>query len=335
MGLFKLLFGAKKKPHAKTDQAHRRSVLQPNVSYVGDFIEIKSIGFVGQFKKSKSGEWIVCWSDSDKEHHRGGHRESGYGHYVLFNAALNKIVLQGKLERPNSGSVSNNGYFSIEDWHFGSNLSGTFYAFSPVGEELVKKKFNANIFNSDISNNGRFAICQTANNPKNDDGNLLVAFDLTKKVELFSVHPTTGWADSYDFFEDDAHFAVVIDKIGKFQYDVQGNFIDSAKYDSARLNCKKFEIILFAAEEILKEPRIDHKRVQTALEAVLRARSLGADNDKSWKALALKIQGTAHELMGNSKDALGFFEEALKINPKIGVKRKAGALRKKLQSGGS
>ena len=163
----------------------------------------------------------------------------------------------------------------------------------------------------------------------------LVAFDLTKKVELFSVHPTTGWADSYDFFEDDTHFAVVIDKIGKFRYDAQGNFIDSAKYDSAKLNCKKFEIILFAAEEILKEPRIDHKRVQTALEAVLRARSLGADNDKSWKALALKIQGTAHELMGNSKDALGFFEEALKINPKIGVKRKAGALRKKLQSSGS
>ena len=56
MGLFELLFGAKKKPNAKTDQAHRRSVLEPNVSYVGDFIEIKSIGFFGQFKKSKSGE---------------------------------------------------------------------------------------------------------------------------------------------------------------------------------------------------------------------------------------------------------------------------------------
>jgi len=334
MGLFELLFGAKKKPHAKIDEAHRRSVLQPNVSYVENFIEIKSADFFGEFKKSKSGEWIICWSDSDKEHHQGGHRESGYGHYVLFNAAQNKIVLQGKLEQPNSGSVSNNGCFSIEDWHFGSNRSGTFYVFTPVGEELIKKQFNANILNSDISNNGRFAICQTASDSKNDDGDLLVAFDLTKKVELFSIHPS-GRADSYDFLEDDVYFVVIIDKIGRFRYDAQGNFIDSAKYDSARLNCEEYEIILFAAEEILKNPQIDHNRVQTVLEAVLKARSLGADNDESGKAFALKIQGAAHELMGNNKEALGSFEKALKINPKIGVKRKVDVLRKKLQSGSS
>ena len=301
------------------------------VSYSGDFIEIRSIGFFGPFKKSKSGEWVIGWSDTDEEQHRGGHRESGHGHYVLYNAVQNRIALQGRLERPNSGKVANNGCFSIEDWYFGSDLSGTFYVFSSTGKELIKKRLNANIFNSDISDGGSFAICQTANNPKRDDGNLLVAFDIEKNIELFSVHPTTGWADSYEFIEDTAHFVVVIDKIGKFRYDAQGNFIDAAKYDSARLNCNRFDVVLLAAEEILKEPKLDHQRAQAALAAALRARSLGADNDQSWRALALKIQGLAHELQGNSKEALSAFEEALKISPKIGVKRKADALRKKLE----
>ncbi len=241
----------------------------------------------------------------------------------------NRIALQGRLERPNSGNVANNGWFSIEDWHFGSDLSGTFYVFSPTGKELLKKGLNANIFNSGISDGGSFAICQTANNPKSDDGNLLVAFDIEKSIELFSVHPTTGWADSYEFIENTTHFVVVIDKIGKFRYDAQGNFINAEKYDSARLNCNRFEVVLLAAEEILKEPQLDHQHAQAALAAALRARSIGADNDQTWKALALKVQGLAHELLGNSGEALS---AALKINPKIGVKRKADALRKKLES---
>jgi len=329
MGLFEFFFRPKKTENSQTAQQYSRSVSGKKISYHNDFVEIPSIGFFGLCKKSHSGEWIISWSDSDDQQHRSGYRESGHGRYVLYNATQDKIVLQGKLERPNSGNVANNGNFSIEDWHFGGDLSGIFYVFSANGSKLIKKRLEANIFNSGISNSGRYAICQTANAPTSD-GNRLIAFDVENTTQLFSIHPTTEWADKYKFIEDESYFAVVINKIGTFRYDIQGNFIDLAKYDAARLQSDRFEVALLAAKEILKKPELSNQQAQAALKAVLRARALGADKDQSWKAEALKIQGSAHEFLSNKEEALSAFDEALKINPKIGVKRRADSLRKKL-----
>ncbi|MGF1760910.1 hypothetical protein L4D76_23915 [Photobacterium sagamiensis] len=330
MVLLNDLFGKNQDKTTQTNQKHSTSKPSEKISYHDDFIEISSINFFGQYQKSDSGEWVICWSDSDPQQQTGGYRESGFGRYVLYNAKQEKIVLQGKLERPNSGYIANNGIFSIEDWHFGNDLSGTFYVFAANGDELIKRKFEANIFNSSISDGGRYAICQTANNPESEDGNLLSAFDVEKNTELFSINPTTDWADSYDFIEDTPYFTVVIDEIGSFRYDKEGAFVDAEKYDAAQLCCDRFDTVLLTAEEILKEPEPSRERVKLALEAILRARSLGADENKYWKGIALKVQGLAHELLDNKERALEAFDEALTINPKIGVKRKADSLRKML-----
>ena len=183
-----------------------------------------------------------------------------------------------------------------------------------------------------MSYSGRYAICQTVNNPENEDGNRLAAFDLEKCIELFYIHPITELACSYIFIEENPNFIVVIDRVGKFKYDEQGNFIDAGKYNNARLNSDRFEMVLQAAEEILKEPQIDPHRTQIALAAALKALSLGAAQYPNWKAQALKIQGLAHEILGDEKEALLAFEESLKIDPEIGVKGKADALRKNLES---
>src|SRR5712691_7119217 len=99
MGLLDLLFGSQKKPDAEGARPPWRSLSQAMVSFSGDFLEIRSIGFFGQFKKSKSGEWVIGWSDTDEEQHRGGHRESGHGQYVLYNAVQSRIALQGTYHR--------------------------------------------------------------------------------------------------------------------------------------------------------------------------------------------------------------------------------------------
>lgn len=327
MGLLDFLFGSNKKNAA---QSSSRPTSRKAASFHDNFVSITSLGFFGQFKRSPSGEWAICWSDSDEQNHRGGHRDSGHGRYVLYNAIQDKIAVQGRSERPNSGSVADNGSFSIEDWHFGSELSGTFYVFSSAGHELTKRKFQANLYNSAISNSGRFAVCQTANTPLGADGNRLTVFDVERSVALFSVHPATGWADSYTFNEDVPQFGVVMNKIGTFYYDVQGNLIDPEKFDAARLHCDRYDVVLLAAEDVIKSPHLNNELANEALEASARALSLGAEKDISWKAVALKIQGLAHELLHNDEAAIAAFDKALQINPKIGVKRKADALRKKL-----
>ncbi|MEJ2498878.1 MAG: hypothetical protein P8Y49_05750 [Sulfurovaceae bacterium] len=181
MGIFDFLFGRNNKDVTRKPSQHSS---KHSASFHNDFVDIPSLGFYGQFERSPSGEWVICWSDSDEQSHRGGYRESGYGRYILYNIFQNKVVLEGKIERPNAGSVADNGNFSIEDWHFGSELSGTFYVFSSSGNELIKKKFQANLYNSAISPNGHFAVCQTANSPK-DDGNILSAFDVEKTQSYF------------------------------------------------------------------------------------------------------------------------------------------------------
>jgi|LNAP01.1.fsa_nt_gb hypothetical protein len=330
MGLFDFLFGGNKAKDAA--RVSSQPVAGKAISFSAKFVRIPSLGFFGPFSKSHSGEWVICWSDSDEQNHRGGHRESGHGRYVLYNVMQDKITLQGKLERPNSGSVADNGNFSIEDWHFGSELSGTFYVISSTGRELIKKELEANLYNSALSDSGHIAVCQTANSPVGEDGNRLTVFDVEKNLELFSIHPPTGWADEYRFIEDIPKLGVVINKIGTFYYDMQGNFIDSEKFIAARLRCDRYDVVLLTAEEIVKAPELNDQLASAALEAAIRALSIGAEKDQGWKAVALKIQGLAHEFLRNNEAAIAAFDEALRINPKIGVKRKADSLRKRLAS---
>jgi len=303
-------------------------------------MEINSDEFVGQAAKSESGEWLICWGDYDVTNRgesfsiRVGNREEGYGSYVLYNTIQNKIILRGHSARPNSGSAANNGYFALEDWGFnGSGLSSIFYVYSPSGEIIVERRFEANIFNSAISVEGKLAVCQTCHNPASSDGNLLTLFDLTTKKELFSTEPVEQWAHQYEFLEEQQILVVLLKDIGKYRYDRFGNFLDYAKYNSDRLTCRNYGVILRSADELLKEPDLDPQRVDTILNAILRAKSLGADSDQGNKLYALKLQGYALELLGQEKAALSVYEEALKINSQIGVKRKAAALKKKLDGG--
>ncbi|SES30076.1 hypothetical protein SAMN04487958_1134 [Vreelandella subterranea] len=330
MGLLDLIFGSKKKEKEKSHP--QGSEAGAELTFLDNFIRIQSIGFFGQFKKSPSGEWIVGWSDSDPEGGIGGHRESGHGRYILYNTVEKKLILQGELERPNSADVANNGSFSVEDWHFGSELSGTFYVFSCSGEELVKKKFSANILNSAISDNGLLAICQTANARSGNDGNLLVGFRIKERDDVFSINPSTGWAEAYEFDEEDFRFGVVLKGVGTFFYGSDGVLLDPHKFDLARLRSNRYEISLIASQEIVKSDQSSLEQVEEALKASSKAIQAGTERNDYWKAIALKVNGLANERLGRDEDALAAFDSAIKLNPKIGVKRNANAIRKRLNN---
>ncbi len=321
MGLLQFIFGKNKK-----DSKRLSPIKAEDITYFGNIIEIKSLDFLGQYQKSLSGEWLIGWSDSDRKNLRGGYRESGHGSYVLYNLFENKIVAKGALERPNHGHVSDNGYFSLEDWLFGSGLKGTFYVFSPSNEKMIEKSFNANIYNSGLSANGKMAICQTANAP-NEHGSILCAFDVTKRKELFLISPPTDWANHYEFSEEDSQLIVVLNGVGKFKYDSNGNFLDAKNYAEARLNCGQYNVILLEAGTRLKDT-LGTLELQAVLESILKAKSLCA-NDKNWLAMALKYEGMVYEQLGDNQKTLSAYQQALKIDPKIGLKRKVDSLLKK------
>lgn len=324
MGLLQRIFGRKNKALSSLVKKESKS----DISYSGSFVEIRSLSYFGQYRKSPSEEWLLSWSDSDRKNLRGGYRESGHGSYILYNLFQNKLVAKGELERPNNGYVADNGYFSLEDWQFGGGLKGTFLVFSLSQEKLIKKHFSANIYNSGLSDNAKIAVCQTAN-AQNSDGSLFCAFDMMNQKELFSIHPPTGWANSYEFEEENFHVVAVLNGIGKFRYDRNGNFIDAEAYEAARLTSERYDVILSAVGNAFKGD-LTHKEIQAILLSISKAKLLGATKDRNWKAMAMRYEGMAYEKMGDIQRALAAYREALEANPKIGLKRKVSELQKKI-----
>lgn len=334
MSILDFFFGKAKKP-AQNNSAER----PPSIASVANseeedgIFEIPKLGMFVGFERSPSKEWVICWRDSDDEGTRGGHRERGKGIYVLYNAIQKQVVLKGRLERPNSGHVADSGTFSIEDWGFSSDLSGVFYVISPAGEQLIKKVLKANIFNSAISSNGKYAVCQTANSPSEEDGGKMIGFDVEAKRQLFSVEPEAGWADGYVLSEESAQFCVQVRDVGTFCYDASGAFQDGPRFTMAKLASKRYDLVLITAEALLKGAEFQDVDPSVILAAITKARTIGADKDKHWKALALKLQGACHEALGDESSALLAYDQALLANPKIGVKKKADAIRKKIENG--
>ncbi|MDI9778477.1 tetratricopeptide repeat protein [Pseudomonas putida] len=89
--------------------------------------------------------------------------------------------------------------------------------------------------------------------------------------------------------------------------------------------------MILAAEAMLKgdSSSLPPEKRQYILEALIRARNIGADQNPAWKPTALKVQGLAHEALSQVQEAIACYEEALSLNPKIGVKRKHDSLRKR------
>lgn len=285
--------------------------------------------YVGIHSSSPNGRWVLSWSDSVPAMGIGGHRESGNGSYLLYDAEAGQVVVRGEMHRPNGGHVADSGHFSLEDWHFGSALSGTFSVFEPNGQILFAKDVTANVMNSEISKNGLFALFQTANSPT-EDGRKLFLIDVSKRAIRYSIDPLAGWPERYSIDEDTAQVTAHLKDLGSFRYDSEGAFIDAAKLAQAKLSSPRYEFAIPAAEALLKSPDLTAEMARQVLDTVKLARERGADQIDSWNAKSLKLQGLAYEALGELHKAVKAFDEALALDPKIGVKRKRDALFKKL-----
>lgn len=298
------------------------------VSIYGPIFSVDSLGFTGVHSKSPSGRWIIACDDSNGT--RGGNRDSGHGTYILYDTERNSINVQGKkLQRPTNGSVSDNGFFALEDWLFGADLSGVFYVFSPAGEIILTRTFTANILNSAISDNGLFAACHTAGG-NTEDSNRLVFFDVASACEIFSLQSSTERPNSYEFDEDKRELIVCFKDLGKFRYSCSGEFLDAQAYKDAKLNCTNDFTAIREAEDLLKDPSLSEEKIREILAIIISAKPRVEKIHPHWKATALKVQGLAHEKLGETKKAIKAYQEAIALNPKVGVKRKMDALKKKI-----
>jgi hypothetical protein len=174
--------------------------------------------------QSLNGVYILAWSDDETTLTRTGKYRQQKGDYALFENG--DLILSGKLQRPNDGKVANNGNFIFNDWMFQTHEKGTFYAIDRDGGTLIRKQFKANLFRNELSFDGKFAVCQTANSD-NDDGATLTFFDLKARKILWQCHPPDWGTDSYEFDTDKEILYLKYQNGRIFRYSFSGEFLDA------------------------------------------------------------------------------------------------------------
>ncbi|WP_227443691.1 tetratricopeptide repeat protein [Pseudomonas cannabina] len=323
MGMFDWLF----RMHTPRDHKPAKALADNSFKIAAGFLSARSNDYHGLCKHSPGRSWAVSWNDATPDGRRGGHREEGEGRYILVDLINNAIVIDARMPRPNNGAVADNGSFCLEDWHFGSTLSGTFHVFTSQGLPIITKVLTANILQSGISRNGLLAYCLTANS-STEDGRKLTLYELKKGVELFAVTPLRAF-ERIGFDEKLMQLVVKVSGGGEYRYGADGALVDEDAADVALLSSTNYTDVILTAEAMLRVG-CSTSELERILAAVTESRALGADDNLAWKPTALKVQGLAHEALGQAREAIGCYEEALSLNPKIGVKRKLDALMKRL-----
>jgi hypothetical protein len=280
----------------------------------GSTIHIASHDFIGLRARSPSGRFTLAWAD-------GGPDQSRTGRYFLLDG--NRVIVEGRMPRPNDGAVTDGGGFILNDWGALETLSGTFHAFGADGKTLVSRHFMANL--NGVSADGRFAACQTANAP-GADGNRLTVFDLRAGREIGGFQPESGWAKDYVFLSEARRIRLLYHDGGAFDYDFEGAFVDRMKWLAFGLTQGNIFVIETLIAEMGGEPRSELARqVLPAVDVALG--KLRADDARA-RARLLRSRGTCLEAVAELRQALACYDEALYLDPKVGVKRKADALRR-------
>lgn len=332
-GLARVLFGAK----ASGNQRHspdKRRVPSDKVSVEAGWMQRDQTFFYGKCRYSPCGRWAVACMDGDGKG-RSGNRESGNGTVLLLSPDGSLAHEIDTIERPFSAAVSSIGQYVVQDVKFGNELSSDAIVISSTGKEIFRRRYTANIYNVDISDCGNYIAVQTAGgDASNKDAHLLEVIDTRNGVTLFSREPESGWADGYAFEValDGRLLSFIVQHkyLGEFRYSPNGEFLDREALLDASLNkgspASRFATISKQFKDT-PSPDIADKAIAVTDEIL----SEGKVFSPAWNAMVHRLAGEAHEYLGHLDTALAQYDEALTLDPKVGVKRKADALRKRLR----
>lgn len=336
MGLFRWLFG--KHPPVRgvsgSEISKRCSPEEPVkpldlwTTPPSEFIEIPDRKFFGQCVRSPNRRYTLAWRDANESGSAGGHRSTGKGRYYLLDGK--KIISTGSIARPNDGKVADNGTFVFNDWGLGEGLQGTFLAFDKAGVKLYGRRFKANLFNNGLSPTGEVAVCQTCNSYDSDDGSILTIFDLDTRVEIAHWIPLSGWADYYSFGQSGV-IQLGYARFGAFAYSWSGDFIDKERWQEVRLESGSYGEVMMLIEQLLKASPSSHD-LERLVRSIDRIEPTIPTLETKSRAQAKKLRGLCLEAQSDLENALRLYEDALNLDPKIGLKRRIAQLHKLLRT---
>ena len=219
------------------------------------------------------------------------------------------------MTRPEDGRVANNGNFIIDDWEEANVLGGSFVAFDRTGREIIRRHFNANLFNNGLSPDGRFAACHTCNSYDPDDSSVLAVFDLSTCRELAHWRAESGWPNFYEFSDDGKTVGLGYKGLGTFRHSLTGDFIDREIWIEACLTKGEYGTTILMVQSLIKAAgeELSRELATRLISSLDRIDPQFGMADAQWRALALKLRGTCLEVCADAKAALACYERALAL----------------------
>lgn len=290
-----------------------------------------SFSFSGQCSKSENNIYILAWNDAHVlEDESTGKKDFINGEFLLLENQ--KLILRGTFRRPNDGQVANNGTFIFNDWIGfsggvdGKGLESNFLAFNKMGKQIINHHYSANLGKNSLSNNGKYAICQTYHS-NTADSNTVTFFDLETGKLLWQKVPETKNADAFEINTKENLIHFLYNNIGKFSYTLTGEFLDKDKWYQARIKYGTgYELLEIASQklatmDISADPKATDEIVSLYLLAIKKIDS------EYFLAQAHRKVGEIYESINKIDNAILHYELAQKHNPKVGVIKKLQKLK--------
>ncbi len=172
-----------------------------------------------------------------------------------------------------------------------------------------------------------------------DDSCTVSFFDLKECKNLWQKRIPTG-PYVYNFRIDvnkkqiiASYFDRDNDLVVNFRYSFDGDLIDKKKWDDFRRDKSSAFEIFFEAERKYKETRkISLKEASEIISLLNLALEKGDFDDyPRYKARTFRILGEIAETFNKLDEAIKYYQQAIDIYPRVGVKKKLRDLQKKLQ----
>ena len=136
--------------------------------------------------------------------------------------------------------------------------------------------------------------------------------------------PDSGWTDAYSFPPGDATVRLHYRDAASFAFSLDGDFIERDAWISDQARSGNIPVLHHLLREVEDAIPVDlAKTILGGAQAAMAASGF----DWTQRALAFKVCGVCQEALGNRQGALDSYDEAIALDQKIGLKRRAAQLR--------